>query len=141
MEQLWEQYTKPEYLEIDTTYNAFLRSKRLEPDAERPRGRIFTDDFRARLPEELQISSYLAGEAVDFIMENKSKQFVLYVSFLEPHPPFYGPLDNLYDPKTLPVDPTFLKKPTDHSLFNQARANFFMQSEFNCVPDENTRIK
>ena len=73
MEQLWEQYTKPEYLEIDTTYNAFLRSKRLEPDAERPRGRIFTDDFRARLPEELQISSYLAGEAVDFIMENKSK--------------------------------------------------------------------
>ena len=75
-----------------------------EPDADRPGGRMFSDDFRARLPEELQIASYLADEAVDFIAEHRGEPFVLYVSFLEPHPPFYGPLDHLYDPDTLPVE-------------------------------------
>ncbi len=139
MERLWEEYTKPEFLALDTTYHDFLRSKGLEPDKERPGGRWFSDDFRARLPEELQIASYLAGEAVDFVAENKANPFVLYVSFLEPHPPFYGPLDHLYDPETLPVDPVFLKKPSGHSLFSRTRADFFMQSEFEDAPDEGTR--
>lgn len=141
MEQLWDQYTRPEHLSLNTTYHDFLRSKGLTPDADRPGGRIFTDDFRARLPEELQIASYLSGEAVDFITANKESQFVLYVGFLEPHPPFYGPLDDLYDPETLPVDPVFLKKPVGHSKFNEVRANFFMQSEFECAEDERTRTE
>ena len=139
MEGLWGEYTKPEYAALDTSYHDFLKSKGLEPDADRPGGRIFSDDFRARLPEELQIASYLAGEAVDFIAASKARPFVLYVSFLEPHPPFYGPLDHLYDPEALPVDPVFLKKPSGHSLFSRTRADFFMQSEFGDAPDERTR--
>ena len=63
------------------------------------------------------------------------------MSFLEPHPPFYGPLDHLYDPDTLPVDPAFLKRPVGHSLFSRTRADFFMQSEFKDAPDERTRAE
>ena len=141
MERLWEEYTKPEYLALNTTYHDFLRRNGLEPDAARPGGRMFSDDFRARLPEEMQIASYLADEAVDFIAEHRGEPFVLYVSFLEPHPPFYGPLDHLYDPDTLPVDPAFLKRPVGHSLFSRTRADFFMQSEFKDAPDERTRAE
>lgn len=139
MEGLWSEYTKEEYLSLDTTYHQFLKSKGLEPDRDRPGGKIFSDDFRARLPQELQIASYLADESTEFIQENKDNPFILYVSFLEPHPPFYGPLDGLYDPETMPVDPVFLKKPTGHSLFNRVRADYFMQSEFEHAPDEATR--
>ena len=139
MEGLWEEYTKEEYLSLNTTYHDFLKSIGLEPDVDRPGGRVFSDGFRAGQSEELQIASYLAGEAVEYIQANKDRRFVLYVSFLEPHPPFSGPLDGLYDPDTLSVDPAFLKKPAGHSLFSRARADYFMQSEFKDAPDDRTR--
>ena len=139
MEGLWSEYTRDEYRSLNTTYHDFLRSKGLEPDQFRPGGKIFSDDFRARLPQELQIASYLADESTKFIEDNKDSPFILYVGFLEPHPPFYGPLDGLYDPDTMPVDPAFLKKPEGHSLFNRIRADYFMQSEFEHAPDEATR--
>ena len=107
MEGLWSEYTRDEYMSLNTTYHEFLKSKGLEPDRDRPGGKIFSDDFRARLPQELQIASYLADEATEFIETNKDNPFILYVGFLEPHPPFYGPLDGLYDPDTMPVDPVF----------------------------------
>ena len=118
---------------LETNYHDFLKSKGLETDAGRPGGQIFSDDFRAKLPEELQIASYWAVEAIDIIHPNKMSPFVLYVSFLDPHPPFYGPLDRL---DTLLIDPSFLKKPSGHSLFSRTRADFFMQSEFENTPDE-----
>ena len=37
-------------------------------------------------------------EASRFIRENADNPFVLYVNFLEPHMPFFGPRDNQYDP-------------------------------------------
>ena len=48
-----------EYMSLNTTYHEFLRSKDLEPDRDRPRGKIFSDDFRARLPKELQALSHI----------------------------------------------------------------------------------
>ncbi len=51
-----------------------------------------------------------------------------YVSSVEPHPPFTGPHNSLYDPDTLPVDETFRTYPEGHSLFNRIRAEFWMQA-------------
>ncbi|MCH8102265.1 MAG: sulfatase-like hydrolase/transferase, partial [Chloroflexi bacterium] len=47
---------------------------------------------------------------------------------IEPHPPFTGPYDHLYDPATTPVDETFLQYPEGSSLFNRLRADFFSNS-------------
>ena len=64
MEGLWSEYTNDDYLSYNTTYHEFLRGKGLEPDRDRPGGKIFSDEFRDKLPAELQIASYLADEAV-----------------------------------------------------------------------------
>jgi arylsulfatase len=130
MERLWAEYTSPEYLGRHTDYHQFLLDSGLKPDQEAPGGDIFSDEMRSNLPAELQMASFLAGRAASFIESNKDRPFILYVSFLEPHPPFNGPYNDLYDPEELPVEPTFLKKPEGASLFNRVRADFFMQSEF-----------
>ncbi len=139
MEGLWSEYSSEDLLDIDTTYHEFLLSKGLKPDALRPRGQIFSDEMRGGLPPELQIASYLADESVEFIHRNKDRPFALYVSMLEPHPPFWGAYDDLYDPATLPVDPVFMRRPEGHSMFNRIRSDFFMGEEFEHAPTESVR--
>ena len=39
-----------------------------------------------------------------------------------------GPYDGMYDPDTLPVGPTFMKKPEGHALFNRARAEHYLNN-------------
>ena len=39
-----------------------------------------------------------------------------------------GPYDGMYDPDTLPVGPTFMKKPEGHALFNRARAEHYLSN-------------
>jgi arylsulfatase A-like enzyme len=91
--------------------------------------------MRAGLPAEFQMASFFANRAEKFIQENKDNPFVMYVSFLEPHPPWTGPYDGLHDPKQVPIEPTFLKRPDGHSLFSRVRADFFMQSDLH-TPDD-----
>jgi arylsulfatase A-like enzyme len=75
------------------------------------------------------MATFFSEQAARFINEHKDDPFILYVSFLEPHPPWTGPYDGLHDPSEIPLEPTFLKKPEGHSLFNRIRADFFMQSD------------
>lgn len=139
MDRLHDEYTREEYLSLFTDYHHFLVENGFEPDTEAPPGKIFSDGLRATLPAEYQQSSFLAGRAEAFIREHNRTPFILYVSFLEPHPPFTGPYDHLYDPETLPVDPTFLKPPEGHALFSRLRSEFFMQNGFSHAPDRQTR--
>jgi len=88
---------------------------------------IFSVELRASLPEEDQMASFLGREASDFIDNNKDNPFVLYVSTFEPHSPYSGPLNGLYDSQKLPVGPCFLKKPVGVSDFNRVRSEYFMQ--------------
>jgi arylsulfatase A-like enzyme len=74
------------------------------------------------------MATYLGEQAAGFIERNMQRPFVLYVSSVEPHPPFTGPHNSLYDPDTLPVDETFRTYPEGHSLFNRIRAEFWMQA-------------
>lgn len=89
--------------------------------------RIFGADQRARLPEEFQMASYLGDRAAEFIEANADRPFMLYVSTYEPHPPYDGPLNDLYEPAELPIGPAFLKRPNGGSAFARARADYFMQ--------------
>ncbi len=135
METLREEYTEPEYLGMDTSYHEFLINNGYEPDEILLGRKIFSDEMRAALPAEFQMASFFASKAETFIQENKDSPFVLYVSFLEPHPPWTGPYDGLHDPEEVPIEPTFLKRPDGHSLFSRIRADFFMQSDLH-APDD-----
>ena len=85
----------------------------------------------ADLPEELTQAAYLGNEATRFLEEHDGRPFVLYVSFFEPHPPYTGPLNGLYDPDSLPVGPAFLQRPNGGSLVNRARADYYMGGNLN----------
>ncbi|MFP6835708.1 MAG: hypothetical protein VB948_06315, partial [Pseudomonadales bacterium] len=45
----------------------------------------------------------------------------------EPHSPYIGPLQDMYDPDDLPLGPTFLKKPDGASLLNQLKSDYYLQ--------------
>ena len=85
----------------------------------------------ADLSEELTQAAYLGNEATRFLEEHDGRPFVLYVSFFEPHPPYTGPLNGLYDPDSLPVGPAFLQRPDGGSLVNRARADYYMGGNLN----------
>ena len=59
--------------------------------------RFFRDQI-ARLPEEHSRPAFLGEQAARFIREHRSRPWVLFVNFLEPHMPFYSCRDNQYDP-------------------------------------------
>ena len=70
-------------------------------------GKTFGRGEAARLPEEFGKPAFLAREASRFLHKNRDNPFVLYVNFLEPHMPFFGPRDNQYDPAEIPLPPNF----------------------------------
>ena len=122
------EYTKREYRGTMSDYHNHLVENGFEPDGEAADGtRMFSAWKRANLPEEHQMASFLGGRAADFIDRNAGSPFMLYVSTFEPHPPYYGPLNDLYDPDELPVGPTFLKVPDGASMHNTVRARYCTQ--------------
>ena len=88
---------------------------------------VFSSDFRSELPAEHQMAHFLGRKAADFIQDHKDDPFCLYVSTFEPHSPYNGPYNDLYDPASLPVGPAFLKKPDNAPLISRLRAENNMQ--------------
>jgi arylsulfatase len=89
-----DQYTHPTTDRDRSTYHDFLVENGFEPDQE---DGTFSRQFAADLPEEYTKAAYLGNEATEFIEEQGDDPFILYVSFLEPHSPFFGPRDDQYD--------------------------------------------
>jgi len=90
-----------------STYHHFLVDSGFAPadgDAFR-RGQV------ARLPEEFSKPAYLGWEASRFLREHRDEPFVLFVNFLEPHMPFFGPRDEQYDPAGIPLPMDFENPP------------------------------
>jgi len=121
----WSEYTDDATKTQFSDYWRFLKDAGYEPDVDHPGGKMYSAGMRAGLPAEYQMASFLGERSADFIHRNADRPFVLYVSSLEPHPPFTGPYDDLYDPETLPVDETFLVPPEGGTLFNRLRADFW----------------
>jgi arylsulfatase len=84
-------------------YTRFLLAQGWKPK----NGDHFGRGEAARLPEAVGKPAFLAGEASRFIRENRARPFCLYVNFLEPHMPFFGPRDSQYDPAALPLPANF----------------------------------
>ena len=62
--------------------------------------------------------------ALDFLEENQQNPFMLYLGFLEPHTPNFGPFDKLHDPADVELDSTYGSyvpegEPLRHALIRQ----------------------
>ena len=94
--------------EARSTYHQFLIEHGFLPAD----GQYFSRAEATRLPEAFGKPAYLAREASRFIRENRDRPFVLYVNFLEPHMPFFGPRDDQHDPSQVTLPGNFDQPPT-----------------------------
>tara|TARA_B100000809_G_scaffold266704_1_gene330881 strand:- start:3434 stop:4942 length:1509 start_codon:yes stop_codon:yes gene_type:complete len=107
--------TKPEYNEVFSNYHHFLVGLGYNPDKESNGKMVFSRPFTASLPAEHTKATFLGDRVAEFIHSNKSNPFAIYVNFLEPHPPYVGPNDDLYDPDEIPQSPVFMVNPPSNA--------------------------
>lgn len=101
-------YTRDRAVEGFSDYHHFLVERGYDPpDEARDGAKVFSRPTEARLPEEVGKPAFQAAACARFLearAAERDRPFLLMVNFLEPHPPYFGPLDELYDPDemTLP---------------------------------------
>ncbi len=108
-------------------YTRHLLEKGYTPDEERGGVALFSRRQTAHLPEADFRTTYLGQQAARYLREVGDQPFILYVGFQEPHPPYQGPLDDLYPPGELPTGPTFRQPPADAPLLIQQLVQAFSQ--------------
>jgi arylsulfatase len=84
-------------------YHHFLIENGYQPDS---RGK-FSRAFAARRPIEHCKPKFLELRACDFMRRHRDEPFMLYINFLEPHMPFFGPLDNEHNPEQVDLPANF----------------------------------
>ena len=93
-----------------SSYHGFLLENNLTPK----NGRSFGRGEAARLPESLGKPAFLARRASEFLRASRGRPFALYVNFLEPHMPFFGPRDGQHPVDTIPLPGNFTHELSDH---------------------------
>jgi arylsulfatase A-like enzyme len=85
-----------------SSYHQFLVKLGYKPQ----QNNKFSREFAVRLPIEHCKPKFLEQQACEFLQRNRKSPFVLYVSFLEPHMPYFGPLNAEHSPNevTLPIN-------------------------------------
>ena len=120
-------FSNKEYLSRLSDYHQFLIKHGFEPDSESYGSMVFDRTTAAKLPEQFTKASFQAQEAARFFQENRDRPFVLYVGFLEPHPPYEGPFNDMYPRDKLATGPHFLKEPpANASLRHRIMADYYM---------------
>ncbi len=123
-------YSDAEKLKQHSDYARTLLEKGFEPDRELLGERVFSRHVEAEMEEPLTKAAYLGDQAADYIRAHQNTPFTLCVSYLEPHPPHTGPLNELYDPSSLPTGPAFMEKPGDDApLILRLMSAIYMESE------------
>jgi arylsulfatase A-like enzyme len=123
-------YSDRERLSSLSDYSQFLLHHGFEPDTEVLGSPVFSRHMEAGLDEELTKASFLGMRAAEYIHEHRDQPFALCVSYLEPHPPHTGPLNDLYAPWSLPTGPAFMGKPdASVPLVVRLMAAIYMESE------------
>ena len=100
-------YTKEEYKAAKASYHKFLEKHGFKPDAENSGYPVFSRRFAAKLPVQYSKPAFLAGEVCRFLQQNKDRPFLIYLNFLEPHMPFFGPYDGMYKPDEVDLPANF----------------------------------
>ena len=122
-DEIFRQHGFDEWRSIEDGYRAYYRPHRdqealstyyhflIENGFSPADGKCFTRGQAARLPETFGKPAYLAAQASQFIRKHKDHPFALFVNFLEPHMPFFGPRDGQYDPSDIPLPGNFENPP------------------------------
>ena len=82
-------------------YSQFLIAKGLTPDREGE----FSELAVSNVPIELSQSRFLERHACEFIKKHQRDPFILFVAFVEPHPPYNGPLNEEHSVGEVDLDP------------------------------------
>lgn len=123
-------YSAPERLAVLSPYHHFLVEQGFAPDAESLGQRVFSRHAQASMPEEYTKAAFLGEQAAEYIRRSGDAPFALCVSYLEPHPPHTGPLNDYYAPEVLPTGPSFRQPPpADAPLIVRLMASFYSASE------------
>ena len=84
-----------------SSYHHFLASNGFVPAGEEKKPFAFPSFSRyeaARMPERFSKPAYEAQQAEEFFLRHHEEPFLLTINFLEPHDPYFGPFDDMYDP-------------------------------------------
>ena len=123
-------YSKPDLLYQLSDYHHFLVANDFSPEAESMGQKVFSRHVAASMEEPFTKAAFLGDMAAEFIKTNSNNPFMLFVSYLEPHPPHTGPFNEMYDSSSLPVGPHFMRKPPPNaSLLNRLMSAYYMESE------------
>jgi arylsulfatase A-like enzyme len=116
-------YSEGRDADARSDYHHFLVESGFTPDTESD---VFSRGFAARLPEEYGKPAFLAQEAARFIGEHTNHPFMLFINFLEPHMPFFGPRDDQYDLEFVDLPPNFGNPPTEdqHLKYRMIREGY-----------------
>jgi len=87
-----------------SSYHKWLLDKGYKPDNKNNK---FSRDFASKLPITDCKPKFLEEKACAFLEENRNNPFILYINFLEPHMPFSGPLNNMYNPAEVTIPESF----------------------------------
>jgi arylsulfatase A-like enzyme len=126
-------YSRPEYAETLSDYHHFLVDNGFEPDTEEHGARVFSRPFAAQRDEPYTKARFVGARTADMVRRFGAgeRPFMIYANLLEPHMPFTGPLNDLYDPGDVPTGPAFLQPPADDAaLVNRMLSEYFMNSEW-----------
>jgi arylsulfatase A-like enzyme len=90
-------------------YHHYLVHNDYSPDRRGDDGfEWFSRDWVANnVPEKHSKPKFLADKAIEFVERNQNEPFILYLMFLEPHPPYSGPRNDQYDPEEVPLPENF----------------------------------
>ena len=120
-------WVNEEHRHRKSDYFKYLVDNGYEPEGDYEGHKSHTQGQRGFLPEEHTMAAFLSRNTIEFISDRGSdgKPWLMYVNMFEPHPPYNGPLNDMYDPATLPVSQLFLEKPAANTpAFNRVRAEF-----------------
>jgi arylsulfatase A-like enzyme len=132
-------WVDPAQKDRKSDYFDYLVGRGHEPEGDYEGHLSHTQAQRGFFPEEDTMAAFLSRNTVEFINERgeDSKPWLMYVNMFEPHPPYNGPLNDLYDPASLDMGPLFLKKPADNTpAFNRVRAELHIAEAEEEYPDD-----
>lgn len=129
-DQYRHSYSDASLLSELSDYHHFLVDKGYVPDSQLLGQQVFSRHYAASLPEDCTKAWYLGERAADYIKNHGDDPFALCVSYLEPHPPHTGPLNEYHDADGLPTGPGFMQQPgADVPLIVRLMSAYYMQSE------------
>ena len=95
-------------------YHQYLKRTGFPCDKETEFGPVYSRDYAASLGEPHTKAGWLGRQAAEEIHTRAADgaPWVMSVNFLEPHMPFFGPLNHHYDPESLNVTPVLNRVPS-----------------------------